>query len=186
MFSFRVRSELSEVLDTGSAVPFPVWVSPAAPSRWRCPAEQRSALSPADTNKQVNTRLMFEQVNGVTARSSHLFPLLPLLNLPAERNQLPPRTRHRSDCKYTVSQAGLCCTLTRYLLPLEDQLAHADQVLSDFGESLFTLVSDEARPVNQVLVDLFQSFLVVFTELHLRQRINTYFNNTSTQTLTVE
>lgn len=54
-----------------------------------------------------------------------------------------------------------------YSLPLQDQFAHADQVLGDFGEALFTLVSDESGPVNQILIDLFQSFLIVLTELHL-------------------
>lgn len=54
-----------------------------------------------------------------------------------------------------------------YLLSLQDQFAHADQVLGDFGETLFAFVSDESWPVDQILVNLFQSFLVVLTELHL-------------------
>lgn len=55
-----------------------------------------------------------------------------------------------------------------YLLSLQHQFAHADQVLGDFGETLFAFVSDESWPVDQILVDLFQSFLVVLTELHLQ------------------
>lgn len=58
-------------------------------------------------------------------------------------------------------------------LSLQDQFAHADQVLGDLGESLFTFVSDESRPVDQILVDLFQSFLVVLTELHLHKHKHT-------------
>lgn len=61
-----------------------------------------------------------------------------------------------------------------YLLSLEDQFAHADQVLGDFGKTLFAFVSDESRPVDQILVDLFQSFLVVLAELHLRTHTNTH------------
>ena len=60
------------------------------------------------------------------------------------------------------------------LLSLEDQFAHADQVLSDFGETLFAFVSDESRPVDQILIDLFQSFLVVLTELHLHTHTHTH------------
>ena len=52
---------------------------------------------------------------------------------------------------------------------LEDQLPHPDQVLGDLGEALLTLVSQEPRPVDQVLVDLLQSFLIVLTELHLQR-----------------
>lgn len=78
-----------------------------------------------------------------------------------------------TSCSVCLLHAVHCSILTQYLLSLEDQLAHADQVLSDFGESLFTLVSDEPRPVNQVLIDLFQSFLVVFTELHLHKNTQT-------------
>ncbi len=61
-----------------------------------------------------------------------------------------------------------------YLLSLEDELAHADQVLSDFGETLFAFVSDESRPVDQILIDLFQSFLVVLAELHLHACTHTH------------
>lgn len=35
-----------------------------------------------------------------------------------------------------------------YSLPLEDQFAHADQVLGDFCESLLAFVSDESGPVD--------------------------------------
>lgn len=59
-----------------------------------------------------------------------------------------------------------------YLLSLQDQFAHADQVLGDFGETLFAFVSDESWPVDQILVDLFQSFLIVLTELHLQTCIS--------------
>lgn len=76
-----------------------------------------------------------------TAWSAHLFPFLSPLHLPAERDQLS--------------------------LSLENQFAHADQVLSDFGETLFAFVTEESRPVDQALVDLLQSLLVVPTELHL-------------------
>lgn len=55
-----------------------------------------------------------------------------------------------------------------FLLSLQDQFAHADQVLGDFGETLFAFVSDESWPVDQILVNLFQSFLVVLTEFHLQ------------------
>lgn len=54
--------------------------------------------------------------------------------------------------------------------PLQNQFAHADQVLGDLGEALLAFVSQEAGPVNQVLVDLLQSFLVVLTEFHLQNK----------------
>lgn len=36
-------------------VPFPAWVSPAAPSRWRCPAGRRSEPSPTHTTNRERT-----------------------------------------------------------------------------------------------------------------------------------
>lgn len=55
----------------------------------------------------------------------------------------------------------------RCLLSFECELADADEVLCDLGEPLFTFVSYETRPVDQVLIDLLQRLLIVLTELHL-------------------
>jgi len=43
-----------------------------------------------------------------------------------------------------------------FLVALEHQLAHANQILEDLRESLLALVSQKPRPVDQLLVDLLQ------------------------------
>lgn len=52
-------------------------------------------------------------------------------------------------------------------LSLQRELADADEVLCDFGETLFALVPDITWPVDEVLVNLLQGFLVVLIQLHL-------------------
>lgn len=55
-----------------------------------------------------------------------------------------------------------------YSPSLQCELADADEVLCDFGETLLALVPDVTRPVDEVLVDLLQSLLIVLIQLHLR------------------
>jgi len=70
----------------------------------------------------------------------------------------------------------------RYVLSLQCELAHADQVLGDLSEALFTFMSEESRPVDQVLVDLLQSLLIVLAQLHL-ERTQRNHNNVLTHVL---
>lgn len=63
-----------------------------------------------------------------------------------------------------------------YSLSLQRELADADKVLRDFGEPLFALVPYEARPVDEVLVDLLQGLLVVLIQLHLDRKKNPRYN----------
>lgn len=55
-----------------------------------------------------------------------------------------------------------------YLLPLESEFADADQVLCNLGKSLLALMSDESWPVDEVLVYLFQSLLIVLAQSYLQ------------------
>lgn len=48
LFSSQISSQFKD--NVSACAPFPVWVSPATPSRWRCPTEQQSELFPAKTN----------------------------------------------------------------------------------------------------------------------------------------
>ena len=50
---------------------------------------------------------------------------------------------------------------------LECEFSDADQVLCDLGEALFTFMSDEPGPVEQIFVYHVQSLLVVLTQLYL-------------------
>lgn len=52
-------------------------------------------------------------------------------------------------------------------LSLQRELADTDEVLCDFGETLFALVPDVARPVDEVCIDLLQGLLIVLIQLHL-------------------
>lgn len=57
-----------------------------------------------------------------------------------------------------------------HLLSLECQLPNADQILCDFGEALLAFVPDEAWPVDEVLIYLLQSFLIVLAQSDLTER----------------
>lgn len=59
-----------------------------------------------------------------------------------------------------ISQTNVI-TLSCHLLSLQRQLPDADEVLRDLSKSLLAFVSDEPRPVDEVLVYLFQCFLIV-------------------------
>ena len=57
----------------------------------------------------------------------------------------------------------------RYVLSFECELADAYQVLGDLREALFTFMSEEPRPVDQILIDLLQGLLIVLAQLHLER-----------------
>lgn len=56
-----------------------------------------------------------------------------------------------------------------YSLSFQGELADSDEVLCDLGEALFTLVSEEARPVDEIYIYLFQSLLVILAQLYLER-----------------
>lgn len=77
---------------------------------------------------------------------THFLPLLSPFYLPAEGNQLPPT--HTHTLIHHSSENSVYMDAVVYLLSLEDQFPHADQVLGDLGETLFAFVSNESRPVD--------------------------------------
>lgn len=65
-----------------------------------------------------------------------------------------------------------------YLLPLKCEFADTDEVLGDFGVALLALVSNIPRPVDEILIDLLQRFLIVLTQFYLSRTHTHTFNRT--------
>ena len=66
-----------------------------------------------------------------------------------------------------LSPLHLLLDRDQLLLPLELQLAHPDQILGDFHQPLLALLLDEARPKDQVLVELLHGLFKVAGQLDL-------------------
>lgn len=65
------------------------------------------------------------------------------------------------ECLGLSDAIPLLCLLldgNQLLLSLQLELPHLDQHLPQFGQSLLALMYDKRRPINQLLVDLLQSF----------------------------
>ena len=99
-------------------VPFPVSVAPAALSRWRCPAERQSELSPANTHTHTHTHTFnthdsssCDQLCVALVFTSFLFSLLSTFLLRGTSFLLQTQTDTETSSRFHRIIEWTCCNV---------------------------------------------------------------------------